>query len=219
MEQKNILSGQIIDIARRMSASGLSPGRSGNVSARYRDGFLITPTGMSYDALSVDDIVFVTPDGHVPMGQRRPSSEWRFHGDIYSRFAEAGAVVHCHSRYATALACAGRPIPAFHYMVAAAGGSSIPLASYALFGSQELSDNVVVALEQSRAILMEFHGQIAYGKDLEAASALAEEVEELAAQYVLTLSLGSDRVLDDNQMQDVLELFKTYGDQSPPEGS
>ena len=225
MQNNNSLRQEIIDTARRMSDSGLSPGRSGNVSARVEGGFLITPTGVAYDELTPDAIVFVDKegvfvdkDGAAPEGQLRPSSEWRFHHDIYRRFAETGGVVHCHSRHATALACAGRAIPAFHYMVAAAGGDEIPLAPYALFGTQELGDHIIASMKDVRGVLLEHHGQLATGASLAAAYELAQEIEELAAQYVLTLTLGSRRILSKAQMREVLQRFKTYGVQPDEEG-
>lgn len=204
---------RLIEVAREMNTSRLSPGRSGNVSARRDDGFLITPTGLPYGGLRPDDIVFIDENGHTARGQRRPSSEWRFHFDIYRRFPEVGGVVHCHARHASALACAGLSIPAFHYMVAVAGGVEIPLAPYATFGTQELSDHILAALGSCRAALMEHHGLVATGTDLAAAYDLAHEVEELAAQYILTLSLGARRVLPVDEMARVIERFKTYGKQ------
>ncbi len=213
MVSETAIRQKIIDCAVRMSRSDLSPGRSGNVSARFENGFLITPSGMAYDRLGVDDIVFVDERGQVASGSGEPSSEWRFHHDIYRSFEQAGGIVHCHSRHATALACCNRDIPPFHYMVAAAGGRSIPIAPYALFGTQELSDYVVAALDGVRACLMQHHGQVAYGVDVEAALELAYEVEELAAQYVLTLTLGSEHRLSEDQMNAVVERFKTYGRQ------
>ncbi len=199
----------VVETARRMSASGLSHGRSGNVSARWGEGMLITPSGMAYDAMTPEDVVFVAGGGAASGG--KPSSEWRFHLAAYAARAEAGAVVHCHSRCATALACAHRPIPAFHYMVAVAGGVDIPLVPYATFGTPELAAHVASGLAARRACLMANHGQIATGAHLDAALELAGEVEMLAAQYLEVLKLGEVHLLDDEEMAAVLEKFKGYG--------
>lgn len=211
---------KVIETARAMSARGLSVGKSGNVSARHGEGMLVTPTGIAYDQLRADDIVFIGLDGRVAASQRRPSSEWRFHLDIYRTYLDVGGVVHCHSRHATALACAGLAIPAFHYMVAVAGGSEIPLAPYALFGTEELSRHVVGALTGHKAALLEHHGQVATGADATSALDLAHEVEELAAQYVVTLTLGSRRILSAEEMTRVVAKFRNYGrqDASEPDG-
>ncbi len=213
MNEQNSLRQQIIDCALAMSASGLSPGRSGNVSARYGDGFLITPSGLAYADLSIEDIVYIDGTGKSASKELAPSSEWRFHHDIYHSYKKTGGIVHCHSRHATALACCNAEIPAFHYMVAAAGGKKIPIAPYALFGTQELSDHVVKSLDGYKASLMEHHGLVALGDDVLSALDLAHEVEDLAAQYVLVRSLGGDQVLSDEQMDEVVERFKTYGKQ------
>ncbi len=207
--REEALRADVVATARRMSASGLSHGRSGNVSARFQDGMLITPSGASYDALLPDDIVYVDADD-TPSGGK-PSSEWRFHLAAYHARPEAGAVVHCHSRFATALACAHRPIPAFHYMVAVAGGTDIPLAPYATFGTSELAALVAETLATRKACLLANHGQIATGASLDGALELAGEVENLAAQYLEVLKLGEVHILDDAEMQRVLERFKTYG--------
>ncbi len=207
----------VIATALSMSREGLSPGRSGNVSARWRSGMLITPTGMAYDTLSEDDIVFVDDDGSTPGATRAPSSEWFFHQAIYRAKAEANAIVHCHSPCATSLACARKPIPAFHYMVAIAGGKDIPLAPYATFGTPELARVVVETLGRSKACLMANHGQIATGATLEAALDLAREVETLSRQYLDVLTLGEVHVLDDAEMERVLAKFATYGQQPPPQ--
>jgi len=203
------LRAAIVETARRMSASGLSHGRSGNVSARFSGGMLITPSGMAYDAITPEDIVFVAGGGAASGG--KPSSEWRFHLAAYEARPDSGAVVHCHSRHATALACAHRSIPAFHYMVAVAGGTDIPLVPYATFGTPELAAHVSEGLAARKACLMANHGQIATGTDLDAALELAGEVEMLAAQYLEVLKLGEVYLLDDAQMAEVLEKFKGYG--------
>jgi len=207
--REGALRAGVVDTAKRMSASGLSFGRSGNVSARWGDGMLITPSGAAYDTLTPEDIVYMDADG-MPSGGK-PSSEWRFHQAAYQARPDAGAVVHCHSPSATALACAHRSIPAFHYMVAAAGGTDIPLVPYATFGTPELAAQVGQALSARKACLLANHGQIAVGADLAAALELAAEVENLAGQYLEVLKLGEPHLLDDAAMAEVLEKFETYG--------
>lgn len=203
----------IVDTARALSPQGLGVGRSGNVSARCAGGMLITPSGVAYEAMSADDIVLVDGAGKVPDNSMRPSSEWRFHQAIYRARPEAGAVVHCHSRFATVLACARAAIPAFHYMVAVAGGADIACADYALFGSEELSQNVLSALEGRSACLMANHGQVAFGGALTDALELAREIEELAAQYYAVLKLDRVHLLDEKEMDEVLRRFADYRQQ------
>ena len=204
----------LIDHCRAMNDSGLSLNKSGNASLRWGDGLLITPTGRAYDRLLPEDIVFLEADGSCPPGQLVPSSEWRFHCDILRALPGANAVVHAHSPHATALACLGEGIPAFHYMVAVAGGDRIPCADYATFGTPELSDNVLRALDGGfRACLMANHGQVATGGTLAEAYALAWEIENLARQYVLARSLGATRNLPADEMARVLEKFRDYGRQ------
>ena len=204
----------LIDHCRAMNASGLSLNKSGNASLRWGDGLLITPTGRSYDHLIPEDIVYLDADGHCPPGQLIPSSEWRFHCDILRAFPDANAVVHVHSTHATALACLGEGIPAFHYMVAVAGGDHIPCADYATFGTGEQSDNVLRALEGGlRACLMANHGQVTTGKTLAEAYTLAQEVENLARQYMLARTLGPTRNLPAAEMATVVEKFRHYGQQ------
>jgi L-fuculose-phosphate aldolase len=203
----------VIDAALAMSRDGLSPGRSGNVSARVANGMLITPTGLAYETLTESDIVFVGTDGERRTGELKPSSEWPMHLAVYEAKPAAGAIVHCHSLNATALACAGKPIPAFHYMVAAAGGIDIPLAPYATFGSEALAIAVAGALKDRKAALLAHHGQIACGADPMAALDLAREVETLAAQYCRFLQVGGSEVLDEAEMRRVLKRFKGYGQQ------
>jgi len=202
---------EIIDTALAMSREGLSPGTSGNVSARFDKGMLITPTGMAYDDLIPEDIVFVSGEGIYGEDQRKPSSEWPFHLTAYQARSDAQAIVHTHSLNATALACAHKPIPAFHYMVAVAGGSDIPLCDYATFGTKELAGAVAAVLKNRKACLMANHGQIACGSSLSDALALAREVETLAAQYVKVLEIGEPHILDEAEMTRVLERFKGYG--------
>ena len=209
------LRAAVIGTARAMSESGLSPGRSGNVSARFADGMLITPTGLAYADIRPKDIVYVAADGTVPGRQRRPSSEWQFHLAAYTARPDMAAVVHTHSLHAVVLACAGRPIPAFHYMVAVAGGADIPLVPYATFGSAELATHVAEGLADRRACLIAHHGAIALGETPAQALELAHEVEVLAEQYVKLLTLGKPALLSEAEMAVVIERFKTYGQQAP----
>ena len=201
---------RIVATCRRMNALGINQGTSGNVSARVHGGLLITPSGVPYDMLKPEGIVMLAPDGDV-RGAGKPSSEWRFHVDILAARPDAGAIVHTHSVHATALSCLRRDIPAFHYMVAAAGGDTIRCARYATFGTQALSDHALAALEGRRACLLANHGVIASGRDLDAALALAVEVEALAQQYLLALQAGKPAILSATEMRRVLEKFKSYG--------
>jgi len=195
----------------RIASAGLSAGTSGNASLRTPEGMRITPSGVAPAMLDAHSDVAMRLDGTVLAGRLEPSSEWRMHAAIYAAHPDAAAIVHCHSRHATALACCGRGIPAFHYMVAVAGGEDIRCAPYALFGSEELAQHAVSALEGRRACLLGNHGQIATGHSLESALSLAIEVEELAAQYLLALSAGGPQHLDDEQMREVMERFAGYG--------
>jgi L-fuculose-phosphate aldolase len=201
---------KIIATALEMNARGLNRGKSGNVSARFDDGFLVTPTGMAYESTQPADIVAITRDG-AARGPRLPSSEWRFHHDIYAARREVCAIVHAHSPFATSLACLGRDIPQFHYMIAVAGGKDIRCAAYATFGTQQLSDHALRALEGRNACLLANHGMIAVGASLNAAFALAVEVEALAEQYCRALQIGTPNLLSDVEMEIVLEKFRTYG--------
>jgi L-fuculose-phosphate aldolase len=204
----------VIATARAMNASGINVNKAGNVSVRCRrgprPGFLLTPTGVPYERLVADDIAFVDDDGHA-VGRCEPSSEWRFHAAIYRAREDLEAVVHTHSAHATALACQGLSIPAFHYMVAVAGGADIRCAEYATFGTQALADNVLTALAGRRACLLAHHGVIACGATLESAYALAVEVENLARTYVVVRGLGEPRLLPAEEMERVLERFRSYG--------
>ena len=209
------LRNEIIEVSLAMSMSGLSPGRSGNVSARFNTGMLITPTGMAYEDLEPADIVFVADDGKVPAKQRKPSSEWQFHLATYKARPDRNAIVHTHSLHATVLACVKKPIPAFHYMVAVAGGNDIPCVPYATFGTDDLARHVARGLKHRDACLMASHGQIACGETLRSALELAFEVETLAEQYYKVLLLGelnvSSDILSDAAMAEMVEKFKSYG--------
>ncbi len=202
----------VVETALAMSRSGLSPGRSGNVSCRWKTGMLITPTGTAYDEIGARDIVYVDGKGEVPdKKSKKPSSEWRFHLAAYRARPDVNAAVHTHSLHATVLACAGKPIPAFHYMVAVAGGSDIPLVPYDTFGTKELARHVAKGLFHRNACLMANHGQIAVGATLDAALELAREVEVLATQYCKVLTLGEPILLPADEMARVHKRFKNYG--------
>ncbi|GMV60413.1 MAG: fuculose phosphate aldolase [Betaproteobacteria bacterium] len=217
------LRAELIAVARRMNAVGINVNKAGNVSVRCtrgaREGLLVTPTGLPYDALEPADLVFLPlstarTDDDAPagaVGRREPSSEWRFHVDILRERPELAAIVHTHSPAATALACHGMGLPAFHYMVAMAGGKDIRCAEYATFGTQALSDNALAALAGRRACLLAHHGVIACGASLDAALALAIEVEHLARIYLQARTLGEPPRLPDDEMARVLEKFGTYG--------
>jgi len=204
----------VIAACRELTRRGLTHGTSGNVSVRYDERhFFVSPSGMDYETLQADDVPLMRLDGRW-FGRRRPSSEWRFHRDIFNSRQDVGAIVHTHSPRATALACTGRGIPAFHYMVAVAGGRDIRCAPYRAFGTQELSDAALTALQDRKACLLANHGVIATGTDLPTAISLAGEVENLALQYCAALALGEVRILDDQEMSRVVEKFRTYGQQN-----
>lgn len=200
---------QLVTVARRMNGSGLNQGTSGNLSARIKGGLLVTPSSLPYEQMEACDLVALDLSGQTLLKQqRRPSSEWRLHADVLSGRPEAMAVLHCHPIHATALACHDRGIPAFHYMVAVAGGDEIRCAPYATFGTKELSDNVVKALEERNACLLARHGMVTLGKDLDSALRVAVEVETLARMYLQALQLGEPPVLSTEQMRAVHAQFK-----------
>lgn len=202
----------LVYTARSMNKTGLNQGTSGNISLRTDRGFLITPSALAYDRCRAADIVELAADGQVISGAGKPSSEWRLHRDIYTRRKEAGAVLHAHPPWCTTLACLERDIPAFHYMVAMAGGDSISCAPYAVFGSSELSENVLAALNHGRcACLLAHHGMVCYSSDLHGVLALATEIENLARVYVLALQTGLPvSLLSREEMQAVHKRFKGY---------
>ena len=204
------LRSALIATANELNDSGINQGTSGNLSVRTESGFLITPSGMNYSSLKPEHVVFMNLSGEHS-SSCKPSSEWRFHRDIYVARTDAGAIVHTHSVYATALACLNRHIPAFHYMVAAAGGRNIRCAPYATYGTQDLSDFAVAALVGRKACLLSHHGVIALGDGLSPALALAAEVETLAKQYLAALSVAEPELLSDTEMDLVIEKFKAYG--------
>ena len=204
------LRSALIATANELNDSGINQGTSGNLSVRTEGGFLITPSGMKYSSLKPEHVVFMNLSGEHS-SSCKPSSEWRFHQDIYVARTDAGAIVHTHSVYATALACLNRHIPAFHYMVAAAGGRNIRCAPYATYGTKDLSDFAISALVGRKACLLSHHGVIALGDGLSPALALAAEVETLAKQYLAALSVAEPELLSDTEMDLVIEKFKAYG--------
>ncbi|HEU5478727.1 MAG TPA: class II aldolase/adducin family protein [Candidatus Tumulicola sp.] len=206
------LRAAIVATARKMNALGINRGTAGNVSVRSKDGFLITPSAMAYDAMKPADVVAVDANARA-RGLREPSTEWRFHHAIYVARPEVGAIVHTHSVFATALACLDRSIPAFHYMVAKAGGNDIRCAPYATFGTQELADEAVRALDGRQACLLSHHGMIAVGADLDAALAMAVEVEWLAETYCRVLQIGNSSILDADEIARNRMQFLDYGTQ------
>ncbi len=210
MNGEAALRAALAETARQAVLQGLNQGASGNASARWENGFLVTPSGLPGATLQAAQMVFVGLDG-VAHGALKPSSEWRIHRDLYVAHPEVHAVVHAHSPHAVSLSCLRRAIPPFHYMVAAAGGRDIRCADYATFGTQALSQAVLAALRDRRACLMSNHGQVAVGATLDAALDLALEVEALCAQYWRASLMGEPVLLDDTEMDVVLERFRDYG--------
>jgi L-fuculose-phosphate aldolase len=202
----------IVSAARAMGTLGLNRGAAGNLSARWNEGFLVTPTGLPYDEMQPGDVVPMAMDGSWHCA-RKPSSEWRFHRDLYAARPEAGAVVHAHAPFATALACLRADIPPFHYMIARFGGSTVRCAAYATFGTQELSDAALAALDDRCGCLLANHGLLVFGRDLRHALDLAVEFESLCEQYWRALQIGRPVLLSDAEMDVVLEKFRTYGQQ------
>jgi len=200
----------IIDACRRMNALGINQGTSGNISVRHGDGMLITPTSMPYESMTPDQIVLMGMDGSHPHNQR-PSSEWRFHLDILRSRKDVDAVVHAHPPYATMIAIMGREIPPIHYMIAAAGGDSIRCSPYATYGTPELSQHALTALEGRFACLLGHHGMIAIGASLAKAMWLAVEVETLARQYHGCLQIGQPPLLPKDEMERVRVKMADYG--------
>jgi L-fuculose-phosphate aldolase len=203
----------IVDSCRAMNALGINQGTSGNISARYEDVMLITPSGVPYEEMAPGDIARMPIDGEYGSweGPMQPSSEWRFHLDIMRARPEIGSVVHTHSTYATTLAICGKEIPAIHYMIAAAGGPTIRVAPYATYGTKELSENALRALEGRTCCLLANHGMIATGANLKRAMWLAVELETLSKQYYLALQIGGAQTLSDGEIGHVVEKFKSYG--------
>ena len=213
------LKEEVIKFAQKLNSTNLSPLRSGNVSVRTAinniEGFLITPSGIKYELLKETDVVFLELNKEYDFlkifnSGLNPSSEWRFHQDIYLKKKEATAIVHAHSPHATAVSAHGKSIPAFHYMIALAGGDDIKCSEYATFGTKELSQNIIKALDKRKACLMSNHGQVAFGQNLKQAFELAEEVENICHQYINTIKLGEPKILSFAEMQKILEKIKSY---------
>jgi len=212
LDQRN----KIIEYSLKLNTTNLSPLRSGNISMRSKeaekDGYLITPSGKKYESLKPEDIVFMgfNEEEKKNESENKPSSEWRFHRDIYINKKNAEAIVHAHSPHATAVSSHGKSIPPFHYMIALAGGEDIKCAEYATFGTDELSRNIIEALENRSACLMSNHGQVAFGKNLDQAFELAQEIENICHQYTIALKLGKPKILSFEEMKKVLEKAKDY---------
>ena len=213
------LKKEVIKYAQKLNSTNLSPLRSGNVSVRAiennEEGFYITPSGKKYETLKVEDIVFLKLNEEKNFltwfnSGKNPSSEWKFHQDIYINKREARAIVHAHSPHATAVSSHGKPIPAFHYMVALAGGEDIKCSDYATFGTRELSQNILRALQNRKACLMSNHGQVAFGQNLSSAFELSEELENICHQYIIALKLGNPKILSKAEMEKILDKVKNY---------
>ena len=206
----NKLKSEIIKFSKLLNSRKLSALRSGNISVRFKKGFFITPSGKKYSSLKNKDIVYVSLNGKFDKKLGIPSSEWKFHQDIYLKKEEANAIVHSHSTNATALSVHNKLIPAFHYMVALAGGNDIKCANYATYGTRKLSVNILKALKNRKACLISNHGQIAYDDNLSKAFELAEEVENLSLQYITALKIGKPKILSNVEMNKVLVKAKNY---------
>lgn len=204
------LRSAIVVTAKALTAARLNQGAAGNVSARTADGMFITPSGVATDGMHADDIAQVTSTG-AASGRLAPSSEWRFHADLYAQRPEAGAIIHTHAPFATALACQRIEIPPFHYMIARFGGTSVRCARYATFGTQALSDHILAAIAGRSACLIANHGMLVFGPDLERTLAAAMEFESLCEQYWRTLQIGPPMCLSDDEMAEVIEKFRWYG--------
>lgn len=201
---------ELLTAACGLSESGLNVGTSGNASARCAGGMLITPTGLKIEDCSPDDMVFVSMDGEA-RGARAPSSEWPMHLGVYADHPEAGAVLHAHSPFATALACRRLEIPPFHYMIARFGGHTVRCATYATFGTQALSNAVREAMRERSACLLANHGMLVFGRDAAHALDMAIELETLCEQYWRVLQLGEPVLLSEAAMDEVMEAFAGYG--------
>ena len=206
----NKLKSEIIKFSKLLNSRKLSALRSGNISVRFKKGFFITPSGKKYSSLKNKDIVYVSLNGKFDKKLGIPSSEWKFHQDIYNKKEEANAIVHSHSTNATALSVHKKSIPAFHYMVTLAGGNDIKCANYATYGTRKLSVNILKALKNRKACLISNHGQIAYDDNLSKAFELAEEVENLSLQYITALKIGKPKILSNVEMNKVLAKAKNY---------
>lgn len=208
--QHEALRREMIATCIYMNERGFNQGTSGNISVRVEEGFLITPSGVPYAEMQPDDIVTMRLDASHT-GVRKPSTEWRFHRDIMMKKPEVGAVIHLHSMFCTSLSMLRREIPAVHYMIAVAGGSNIPCVPYVTWGTQALADYILGALENRLACLLANHGMVCVGPNLKRAAWLAVEVETLAAQYWRALQIGEPYILPEDEVQRVIEKFKSYG--------
>ena len=208
------LRAEVIKYSKKLNITNLSTLRSGNISVRAKeqgiDGFYITPSGRKYSTLKPKDIVFVSLKGVFNKKKQKPSSEWRFHQDIYVNKIEAKAIVHAHSTCATAVSTHQKDVPAFHYMVAVAGGEDIKCTKYATFGTKNLSKNIINALKNRKACLIANHGQVAFGNNLEETFELAQEIENICHQYINALRIGIPKILSKKEMKVVLGKFKNY---------
>ena len=205
---------KVIKYSKKLNITNLSALRSGNISVRAREkgveGFYITPSGMKYSSLKIKDIVFVSLKGIYDKKKNKPSSEWRFHQDIYLSKIDAKAIVHAHSTCATAVSSHQKNIPAFHYMIGVAGGEDLKCSKYATFGTKQLSKNIIKALKNRSACLIANHGQVAFSSNLEKAFELAQEVENICHQYINALRIGIPKILSKKEMKIVLGKFKNY---------
>ncbi|MDC9589621.1 L-fuculose-phosphate aldolase [Xenorhabdus sp. XENO-10] len=202
---------EIIETCLKMNSLGLNQGTSGNISARYQDGFLITPSGVPYEKLTPEQIVYVNNQGEYAVN-KMPSSEWHFHLSCYQARSDLNTVVHNHAVNATAVSILNHSIPAIHYMIAVTGTDHVPCIPYATFGTAELADNVKKGISYSKALLMQHHGMIAMEVNLEKALWLANEIEILAQLYLKVLPIMETvPILPLAEMQRVLEKFKSYG--------
>jgi len=220
MSENYQLRQKMVEICLKMNSSGINQGTAGNLSIRLDKGFLLTPSSLPYDLMTPEDIVEMDFDGSY-VGARRPSSEWRFHRDILLKRQDINAVLHCHSTHAVALACHFRSIPAFHYMIGIFGGNTIRCAPYATFGTQQLSEYALEALEGRKACLLGKHGQIALGKDLDEALHMGIELETISKMYAKALTLGEPEVLSDEEMARVREQMTrmSYGQMPDADGT
>ena len=209
-ENEYLIRQSMIDACLKMNSLGINQGTSGNISLRFMDGMLITPTSIAYEIMKPEDIVFVKMDGSC-VGTHHPSSEWRFHRDILLSQPTVEAIVHAHPPFSTSVSILERDIPPIHYMVAVAGGSNIRCAPYATFGTDELSANAVEALANRKACLLAHHGMIATGKSLAGAIWLAVEVETLARQFLMCLQVGTPPLLSEQEIENVISRMANYG--------
>lgn len=213
------LRASLLNTTRELARLGLNRGTSGNVSVRDGDDVLITPSGIEVDDMTPHDMVAIDLQGKVHSqaeAPRKPSSEWRFHVDIYQARPEVRAVIHTHSMFATTLACLRKELPPFHYMIAVAGGDNVRCAPYALFGSQALSDGALAALQGRRACLLANHGMITVGADLKQALDVALEIETLCEQYLRALQVGEPHLLSAEEMEQVMRQFQDYSKWGSP---